>query len=121
MTPRKSTPRLKKRLCDDLWRRLIVAPQQCARCGTTTGPFEAAHIVRRRFSWTRSNLNNGWCLCHACHTTVDTQASAFYALVRETIGMLALEQLEHLSLRRDKFDWWAEHERLKAHVKARTP
>lgn len=121
MVARKGTPSSKKRLCDDIWRKLIVAPGQCERCGLALGPFEAAHIVRRRFSWTRTDERNGWCLCRHCHRSVDTHASAFMELVVATVGLDCLAALEAKSMNRAKFDWWAEHERLKALVRARTP
>lgn len=118
MPPRKSTPAKKKRLCDDLWRKLIVSRRVCERCGDTYGQFEAAHIVRRRFSHTRTDETNGWCLCHECHGRVDGVASNFMHLVDKTIGPEKLHELEQKSLDRSKKDWFAEHERLKALVRS---
>lgn len=121
MTARRGTPSSKKRLCDDLWRDIIRAPQRCARCGSTDGPFEAAHVIRRRYAHTRTDELNGWCLDSKCHRIIDTYTSEFFALVEQTIGLDAHHELEVKSMNRAKKDWFQEHDRLKALVKARTP
>jgi len=110
---RKPTPSNLKRNCDDRMRKYVTARGECQRCGSVSGPFECAHIVRRRFSWTRTDERNAWCLCHDCHTTVDTYRSAFNTLVGSTIGWDLYCELEEKSMRREKFDWSAELERWK--------
>lgn len=111
--PRKSTPSNMRRNCDDRMRKFIVARGQCQRCGDYAGPFECAHIVRRRYAWTRTDERNAWCLCIPCHRTVDTRASVFDNLVEETIGSAVLVELEEKAARREKFDWAKELERWK--------
>lgn len=118
---RKATASSKKRLCDDLVRKLVVSRGRCERCGDVNGPFQCCHIIRRRFSHTRSELTNLWCLDAQCHLTVDTYQTEFLRLVEKTIGLDALRELELKSQERSKFDWFVRHEELKALVKARTP
>jgi 5-methylcytosine-specific restriction endonuclease McrA len=103
-----------RRNCDDRMRKYIVARGECQRCGTQSGPFECAHIIRRRFSWTRTDELNAWCLCRDCHRTVDSYVSEFNALVASTIGWDAYAVLEEQSKCRDKFSWADELERWKA-------
>lgn len=115
MTARKKPTRSNlRRNCDDRVRKIVVAHGECERCGWTAGPFEAAHVIRRRYSWTRTDERNLWCLCRPCHQTIDTYVSAFNALVEATIGWDLHAELEEKSRKREKFDWSAELERLKA-------
>lgn len=112
--PRKPTPSALKRNCDDRVRAIIRSRDVCERCGDRRGPFEHAHVIRRRYSWTRTDERNGWCLCRPCHRDVDTYITEFNALVDDTIGWELYEELEEKSRRREKFDWVQELDRLKA-------
>ncbi len=100
--------------CDRRMRKFIVARGSCERCGIAGVPLECAHIIRRRYSWTRTDERNAWALCRTCHQAVDTYASHFNALVAKTIGWDLLAELEAKSMWREKFDWKAELERWKA-------
>lgn len=111
---RKSTPSNMRLNCDRRMRAYIVAPGRCERCGTSSGPFECAHIIRRRYSWTRSDERNAWCLCRPCHEMVDTHFTDFQSLIEDTIGWELFVELEEKSKRRDKFDWALELNRWKA-------
>lgn len=113
---RKSKPSNLKRNCDDRMRKYITARAECQRCGDRRGPWECAHIIRRRFSWTRTDERGAWCLCRACHQIVDSYVSEFNALVGATIGWELFAELEEKSKRREKFDWSAELDRWKAMV-----
>lgn len=87
----------------------------CERCGSTTN-LQCAHIRRRTYSTTRTDLDNAWCLCAKCHWAVDQDASEFMELVRHTIGVRKFNALKKKSLEGvgTKVDWPAELERLKA-------
>jgi hypothetical protein len=69
-----------------LFSRLVRSRGACERCRRTSGPFDTAHIVRRRYSATRCVEDNAWCLCRPCHQQVDGWPGDFMALVRRTIG-----------------------------------
>lgn len=112
----KSTASNMRTNCDRRMRKYIHARGRCERCGQTNGPFECAHIIRRRYSWTRTDERNAWCLCRDCHDTVDTYTSYFNKLVEATIGWDLFAELETQSMRREKFDWKTELERWKAMV-----
>jgi hypothetical protein len=46
----------------------------CERCGlrgTSIGEFHCAHIVDRSWAATRTDLNNGLCMCPPCHRWLD--------------------------------------------------
>ena len=43
------------------------AGYRCERCGTTDGQLQCAHIVSRRYTATRVDPFNAWCLCASCH------------------------------------------------------
>lgn len=102
---------------DMLYSRLVRSRGQCERCGDTYGPFDTAHIVRRRYSATRCVEDNAWCLCRkGCHPTVDEWRHEFMALVERTIGVERYEELcrdaqEGIPVS-SKLWWAAEVERL---------
>lgn len=113
-----------KESCDKYARQLVHARGYCERCGRTDGPWEAAHIVRRRHvgdpdgTSLRTNPENMWCLDKACHRTVDNDALAFGELVVKTIGVARYAELQALKNAphrpwREK-DWQRERDRLKA-------
>ena len=57
----------------------------CARCGRTHGPFDAAHIIPRRYNAVRTDESNAWCLCKGCHLRTTEWASEHMALVERTV------------------------------------
>lgn len=65
----------------------------CERCGQSSGPFDAAHIIPRRYAATRCDAANAWCLCKGCHLRTTEWASEHMALVERTIGLDAYEEL----------------------------
>ena len=72
---------------------------RCERCNRHLDPSElqCAHIIRRRYSRTRTMQGNAWALCGLCHLLVDTRTTEFVALVDRTIGRPRLEELERLA------------------------
>ena len=65
MMPKKSPKALKKK-CDVLWSKIIRSKGYCEKCGKSEN-LQAAHIFSRTYSQTRHDLDNGICLCSACH------------------------------------------------------
>jgi hypothetical protein len=78
---------------DLLYSRLVRSRGQCERCGNDAGPFDTAHIVRRRYSATRCLEDNAWCLCRPCHRTVDEWANELMWQVERTIGVPRYKEL----------------------------
>lgn len=99
-----------------LYSRLIRSRSVCERCGDNDGPFDAAHIVRRRYSATRCHPDNAWCLCRSCHRLVDEDAYEFMQLVEKTIGVERYQELRKLAHAgtgmSSKAFWRRERERL---------
>ena len=68
----------------------------CQKCGGI-GPWECAHIIRRRYLRTRWEKDNAWCLCHYCHRRVDSSDREFSELVELTIGWDRYDELHALA------------------------
>src|SRR5690606_26286582 len=70
--------------------RLIRAQGYCERCGdqwqSTGSKLECAHIVSRRYSRTRTDLDNAFCLCSRCHMRFTEWPLEFAEFVIERIG-----------------------------------
>lgn len=50
------------------WKKAVLAKGKCELCGSTEN-LEAHHIIYwSEYPDGRIDLNNGMCLCHACHT-----------------------------------------------------
>ena len=96
MRNRGTFPKGPKGKADRLWGQIIRARGACQSCGATTG-LQAAHIVRRGYSATRHDLDNGLCLCVRCHLRVDTDAWEFVLLIDKTIGQDEWQRLRELA------------------------
>lgn len=88
---------------------------RCERCGDTNySKLQCAHIIRRRYSSTRTDESAAWALCWTCHDRVDNHPDDFMLLVEQTIGLDAYFALKAKAERPTKVDWQAERARLKA-------
>ena len=117
-----------KQTCDRYFSLIVRARGRCERCGRTDGPFECAHVIRRRFVGDpdsiglRTNEDNAWCLCLLCHRTVDLDPLEFAILVTRTLGfqkyseLLKVRDAQHRDWRES--DWILERQRLLALLKA---
>jgi ferredoxin len=115
-----------KATCDRYVAQLVRARGACERCGSS-GPLEAAHIIRRRYLGDpdgialRHNEDNLWALCRPCHRIVDEDAVQFSLLVEKTIGFELYAELQAAKNAphrpwREK-DWQRERARLKVLLK----
>jgi hypothetical protein len=98
---------------------LVRSRGMCQRCGERDySKLQCAHIVSRRFSATRTDENNAWCLCARCHmhlTTWPNEHVAFAWATHGEDGYAALREKALSNLRPWKpADWQAEVERLEA-------
>lgn len=117
-----SRPKGAKAKADRLFSQLIRSRGYCERCRelgyAQRGPLQTAHIISRRFSGTRTDEENAWCLCAGCHLDCTLFAGLHMAFVEMTIGEDAYWRLYHKAHDfQGKFDWTAEAERLAALVK----
>jgi len=103
---------------DLLFSRIVRSRGRCERCGDTEGPFDTAHIVRRRYSATRCIEDNAWCACRSCHRTVDNWEGEYMRLVDQTIGRDRYDELCQLAQQGTQMSsvlfWRGERERLEA-------
>lgn len=105
-----------KAKADKLFSQLIRSRGACQVCGDPN--VVTAHIIGRRFSWTRTDEMNAWALCPSHHYEVDNYADAKMALVRKTIGEATYYALRAKSQQvGSQFDWPAEVERLQGLLK----
>lgn len=77
---------------------------------------DAAHIIPRGPSHTRTDLDNAFALCKSCHAHFGLWLTDWLAFIDEKIGMAEYERLERKA--RDgvnvKVDWYDELDRLRA-------
>jgi 5-methylcytosine-specific restriction endonuclease McrA len=91
---------------------------RCENCGdawrATGSKLECAHIVSRRYSRTRTLVENAFCLCSKCHMRFTEWPLEFAAFVEEKIGAERYAELRTLAQSTAKVDWYDELDRLRA-------
>lgn len=90
---------------------IIRSRGDCESCGFTNN-LQCAHIISRKYSWTRTALDNAFCLCASCHRHFTDNPVDFG---RFTISKIGEEVYQSLLDRRNsiaKFNWDDEVERL---------
>ena len=92
---------------------LVRARGECQSCGSVEH-LQCAHIISRRYSNTRTRLDNALCLCAKCHLHYTEWPLSFTAFVVETVGADKYNELRQAALRSAKVDWPAELERLRS-------
>lgn len=103
--------------CDKLFSQIIRSAGKCQRCGSTEN-LQTAHIITRKYSATRTDERNAWCLCARCHRRLTDWPREHSRYITETIGSEAYEELRAKAETVTKMDWEAEYERLQALAKA---
>lgn len=94
---------------------LVRSRGRCERCGKAGVTFDCAHIIGRRYSATRTDETNAWCLCKGCHMRLTEHPDEHVAFVAQTIGMAAFDVLKTKALegvRSNESFWKSECERL---------
>lgn len=80
--------------------------------GECKGKLETAHIISRRYSVTRTKLDNAFCMCSSHHMRFTEWPVEFSEFVTETIGAEKYQELSDTAQNGYKIDWIAELERL---------
>lgn len=96
---------------------IVRARGTCENDWSTTqhsGQLQCAHIISRRYASTRTDLDNAYCLCAACHRYFEEAPLEFAKFVYATIGETKYEELRKKSLGIKKVDWVVETARLNA-------
>lgn len=65
---------------------------RCRLCGSGTVP-QCAHLMSRRYSNTRWDMENAWCLCRGCHFRYTKRPDEWAVLLEKTLGREALDML----------------------------
>lgn len=105
-----------KAKCDTLTSQIVRSIGHCERCGSTEW-LQCSHIVSRRYSATRCDLDNVQCLCAKCHRYFTDWPKEFSRWITQSIG---IEKYEHLKQKAEtvtKVDWDLELEKLKERAK----
>lgn len=102
--------------CDKLFSQIVRSAGKCQRCGGTEN-LQTAHIISRKYSATRTDLLNAWCLDAKCHRRLTDWPREHSRYITETIGSAKYEELRDKAEQVTKMDWDAEYERLKAVAK----
>lgn len=109
------TPKAAKAHADRLFSQWVRSVGFCENCGSTPNEvqLQCAHWISRRYSWTRTYELNAFCLCAACHRWFTDHPTEFGKWAIEQRGEDVYAHVLQRSNRRDKFDWFAEVDRLK--------
>ena len=86
---------------------------RCEHCGSTH-VLQCAHIISRKYSWTRTDLDNAFCLCASCHRYFTDNPVEFGEFTLKRIGESKYDTLRQKRLSIDKFDWDEETDRLRS-------
>jgi len=102
-----------KAKCDRLFSLIVRARGACENCGESRyAQLQTAHIISRRYSHTRCDLDNAYCLCAACHRAFTDHPVDFGAFVKfknTNYGVLIIRSQDQA-----KKDWDDELVRLTA-------
>ena len=110
MLKRSKGPKAK---CDVLFSKIIRHPGYCLKCGSRE-QLQCAHIISRRYSATRTDLRNAYCLCAADHFYFTTWPREFSRFVTEHTGSEVYDELKAKAETPTKVDWSQELIRLQA-------
>lgn len=80
-----ASPKGAKAKADRLFSLIIRSRGACEACGRTEN-LQCAHIVSRRFSHTRCDEDNAFCLCARCHMHFTDHPVEFAEFVLDQIG-----------------------------------
>lgn len=85
------------------------------QCGCGRLATDAAHIIPRVFSHTRSDIDNAFALAAQCHRRFTNHADEWVAFCFSTIGEAEYDRLKRKALDgvNVKFDWYDELDRLR--------
>ena len=82
------------------------------RCGRLAT--DAAHIIGRKYSHTRTDTLNAFALCAQCHARFTDHHGEWMDFINATIGRQEYDRLWEKAHNPAKFDWFDELDRLRA-------
>lgn len=113
-TSRTRKPRAVKEECTRLHSKIVRAlnpwcENECGRAST-----DAAHIIGRKYSLTRTDTDNAYGLCAQCHALFTNNHGLWMDFVDRTIGRDEYNRLWVKANGGGKVDWFDECDRLRA-------
>ena len=109
----KTTQKSAKTASDNLFSKLIRTAGECEHCGSSN-TLQCAHWISRRYSHTRTDFDNAFCLCAGCHRWFTDHPTEFSRWALGRRGEETYQRLLEASRERGKFDWIEERTRLKS-------
>lgn len=98
--------------CDKLVRQILLTQHdRCERCGSQEW-LQVSHIISRRYSATRCDLDNVQLLCAKCHRRFTDWPREFSHWITDSIGSEVYDGLSAKANQVTKMDWTAERLRL---------
>lgn len=117
-TSRSRKPRAVKEEATRLHSRIVRATKgpRCQMFGCPRLATDAAHIIGRTFSHTRTDVDNAFALCAQCHRHFTNWADDMMRFVDQMIGRDEYDRLKAKAQAgvNVKFDWYVELDRLRA-------
>ena len=115
LVPRKRTPKSAKREADRIFSLIVRSLGYCEKCGRENGEvqLQCSHWISRRYSNTRTDFDNAFSMCAACHRwwhNFPTDASDWAI---EKRGRETYERIREAANQTSKIDWLEELERLR--------
>lgn len=114
---KKSVQKTAKNKADALFSLIVRSKGACEHCGNPHW-LQTAHWLSRRYSNTRCDFDNAFCLCSSCHRffTADPTAWSLWAI--QMRGLETYARLREAANRQSSVDWPAQVEILKAMAKS---
>ncbi len=101
-----------KAKADVLFSKIIRSIGECENCYKTEH-LQTAHIISRRYSNTRTDLRNAFCLCAGCHRRFTDHPREFSRFITRTWAQEYYDHIYRKSQEVGKIDWDDEVFRLK--------
>lgn len=108
----KSNQKAAKNKADALFSLIVRSAGRCEKCGSTYW-LQTAHWLSRRYSNTRTDFDNAFCLCSSCHRYFTADPTAWTDWAISMRGRETYDRLREAANKQSEMDWPAEVERLK--------
>lgn len=112
MSRQVGSPKGAKAKADKYFSQLVRSRGACQSCGKTEN-LQCAHIISRRFSHTRCEPSNAYCLCAGCHHYYTDHPVAWGQFVLGKMGEDCYAELTRWSQRTGKVDWFEVADQMK--------
>ncbi len=101
--------------CDKLFSQRVRSLGYCEKCGKTEPgvQLQTAHIISRRYSATRCDLENAYCLCAGCHRFYTLWPREFSHFITEHTGSAKYDELKLKAEQVTKVNWEDKYKELK--------